>query len=83
LGVGEGLTGQCYAFPTLDHYLNQRTFGEIAQSVIKLYDVCDQNPHLTFLLTKVGCGLAGYPEDHIRALFQFQPPNLILPLDWQ
>jgi hypothetical protein len=83
LGVGEGLTGQCYAFPTLDHDLNQRSLDEITESVNKLYTVCEHNPDLTFLLTKVGCGLAGYPESVMQSLFQNHPNNLILPLDWQ
>jgi hypothetical protein len=83
LGVGKGLTGQCYAFPTLNGRLDQLTWEELAASVIKLYEFCYQNPQLTFLLTKVGCGLADYPEAYIRALFHAPPPNLILPLDWQ
>jgi hypothetical protein len=83
LGVGEGVTGQCYAFPTLDDQLNQRPIEAIEKSVQLLYSTCEQNADKTFLLTKVGCGLAGYSENTMKNLFTNTPANLILPLDWQ
>jgi hypothetical protein len=81
-GVGEGLTGQCYAFPTLDRHLQQVSESELRHSRDILYAVCIARPDKRFLLTKVGCGLAGYPEDTMRALFSEAPANLILPEDW-
>ncbi|CAB4131243.1 hypothetical protein UFOVP130_71 [uncultured Caudovirales phage] len=41
------------------------------------------HPGKRFLLTKVGCGIAGYPESTMRALFTNPPANLILPEDWR
>lgn len=83
MGVGEGLTGQCYAFPTLDEKLNQLPEGRLEEARDTLYEVCEQNPDKCFLLTKVGCGLAGFPETTMRALFSNPPGNLILPEDWR
>ena len=83
MGVGEGLTGRSYAFPTLDENLNRRSMKDLRESRARLYFTCEENPELTFLLTKVGCGLAGYPEADMRALFVNAPANLILPEDWQ
>ncbi len=86
-GVGEGLTGQCYAFPTLDGSHNQLrplNTHSLRESRNKLYTCCDANPDKIFLLTKVGCGLAGYDEDYMRSFFITNPPdNLVLPEDWR
>jgi len=86
-GVGEGLTGQCYAFPTLEWIngkLEKFVFPAISleQHREKLYKCCLDNPDKTFLLTKVGCGLAGYDETFICQFFRFPPTNLVVPDDW-
>lgn len=81
-GVGEGMTGQCYALPTLKGDLTQRSEDDLVGSIVLLYEACLANPHLRFLLTKVGCGLAGYSESYMRSLFIDPPKNLILPEDW-
>lgn len=80
--VGEGMTGRCYAFPTLDRKLNQRSNVYLEQSAERLFECCLRNPQLEFLLTKIGCGIAGYDEEYIRSLFECPPKNLILPAGW-
>ncbi len=88
-GVGEGLTGQTYAFPTLDGSngkLIQLPHCALQASRDRLYECCEANPGKRFLLTKVGCGLAGYAEFEIVSLFSYpphRPENLILPEDWE
>ena len=82
-GVGEGLTGRCYAFPTLDQRLKKLSWWLLAESRDLLYRCCETYPDKRFLLTKVGCGLAGYPEAMMRGLFTDPPANLILPEDWR
>lgn len=82
-GVGEGRTGRCYAFPTLDHRFQQRSLAQLERSRDLLYVACAEAPHLEFLLTKVGCGLAGFDEATMRALFTVAPSNLVLPEDWR
>ncbi len=82
-GVGQGLTGQCYAFPTLGRRLEKVSFTALGFFRDHLYRCCVENPNKTFLLTKVGCGIAGYPEETMRSLFTDPPLNLILPEDWR
>lgn len=82
-GVGEGITGQCYAFPTLDRRLEKIPRRWLEESRDMLFKTCLVNPEKQFLLTKVGCGLAGFPETTMRALFADPPVNLILPEDWK
>ena len=83
LGVGEGLTGRCYAFPSLDKTLRIRTWAALWASRDRLWACCNANPGKEFLLTKVGCGLAGYSEEDMKQLFRDPPVNLILPKDWR
>jgi hypothetical protein len=82
MGCGEGLTGQSYAFPTLDHLLRQLPLSTLMVARDNLYCACRDNPGTRFLLTKVGCGLAGFPEVVMRDLFTDPPTNLILPEGW-
>jgi hypothetical protein len=82
-GINEGLSGQTYAFPTLEREYTKRGIKALQKSRDRLYATCKALPEKTFLLTKVGCGIAGYSEDEIRPLFINQPNNLILPEDWR
>lgn len=63
-GVGEGLTGRCYALPTME--------GEAALKVaVDHFIACaKQHPELTFLVTAVGCGIAGYTPNEVAPLFK-------------
>lgn len=83
-GVGEGITGQCYALPTLDSNLQQLPESELVESICNFLNTADDHPELTFLLTKVGCGLAGYDESYIRDIFHLllPPTNVIMPDGW-
>jgi hypothetical protein len=79
MGVGEGLTGQCYALPTLDTDLEQRSLEHIQASVERFFQQARNWRHKTFLVTPVGCGLAGFNPEQIAPLFKHAPPNCILP----
>lgn len=82
-GVGEGLQGQSYAFPTLTAGFQPRTDEALDISIGKLYQTCEQNPDKIFYLTKVGCGLAGFTEKYMKFLFRGKrPQNLIVPEGW-
>jgi hypothetical protein len=83
MGCGVGLTGQCYAFPTLDEHFRRLPLSRLELERDDLYRTCRKNLDKRFLLTKVGCGLAGFPEATMRGLFVDPPVNLILPADWQ
>ena len=82
-GVGEGLTGQSYAFPTLTASFEKVSRGSLEASRDRFFATARQHPDKTFLLTKVGCGIAGFTEDEIRPLFENAPANVILPEDWR
>ena len=81
-GVGEGLTGQSYAFPTLTSNFEKVPRASLEASRDRFFAAALQHPDKTFLLTKVGCGIAGFTEDEIRPLFTRAPANVVLPEDW-
>lgn len=81
-GVGEGLTGQSYAFPTLDEHMQPVSNTQLKYSRFKLYKFANEHPELTLLLTKVGCGIAGFSEERMKKLFTNAPKNIIKPKGW-
>lgn len=81
--VGEGITGQSYAFPTLSSDFEKFTPRKFSYILKRLYECCEKNPSKEFLLTKVGCGIAGYSEEFMKSLFTNPPKNLVLPDDWK
>jgi hypothetical protein len=38
----------------------------------------EQHPELTFLLTPVGCGIAGYTVEEVAPLFASVPENVVI-----
>lgn len=87
-GVGKGLTGRCYAFPTkyeyMGKYLRTLPLDLIREEFIDLFSCCDSLPEYEFLLTKVGTGLAGYSVKDIVGCFKDLsiPANLSMPAEF-
>ena len=75
-GEGEGHFGQSYALPTMGG------MDEIRDSARKFRAFAAEHADLTFLLTKVACGIAGYDEAEIAPLFADTPANVIKPAGW-
>jgi len=75
-GVGQGLSGQTYALPTMEGWNELRLAAALFCSYAAL------SHDLTFLLTKVGCGIAGYEEEKVSALFAKAPVNVLRPTGW-
>lgn len=69
IGIGEGLTGQTYAIPTKDTNLKVLFLKDIKKHVDKFITYAGYNPLTHFLVTKIGCGLAGYSVKDIAPLF--------------
>ena len=63
-GVGVGLTGQCYAIPTM-----QGGVETIAPYVDDFIVFAAEHPGLTFLVTPIGCGIAGFAPEEIAPRF--------------
>ena len=63
-GVGEGLTGRTYALPTMEGAASMK------KAVEQFTDCARRHPELTFLVTAVGCGIAGYTPREVAPLFR-------------
>ena len=81
MGNAEGIQGQSYAIPTLDKDMKRINLTDLEQSISRFYDYADSHPELTFYLTKIGCGIAGYEESDIATVVNCRdiPKNVIIP----
>lgn len=78
-GVGDGPTGQCYAIPTMHGGLEDiRPYAE------KFIAYAKAHPMNRFLLTRVGCGIAGFKDSDMAQLFEdvLDIPNIAYPRQW-
>ena len=57
MGQGEGLQGQSYAIPSM-----LKSINSVRLHVNKFLQFAASNPQLSFLVTKIGCGHAGFKE---------------------
>lgn len=83
-GVGEGLTGRCYALPTKDRQIESLPLSEIQVAVGTFAHAAMENPDKEFLVTKIGCGLAGFTVEEIAPLFRpvRHLENVVLPKEF-
>ena len=78
-GVGEGIQGNSYGIPTKDEKIRTRPLDKIKISVDRFIEFANDNPHLTFQITEIGCKLAGYTPEQIAPMFFNVPGNCLLP----
>lgn len=78
-GVGSGPTGQCYAIPTM-----QGGLDTIRPYVDEFIEYAKAHPMNRFLVTRVGCGIAGFTDKQMAPLFYdaLPIPNITLPREW-
>lgn len=75
LGCGRGLQGFSYAIPTKVTPYQPRALDAIQVDVAEFLDFARTFPDQPFLITPIGCGLAGYVPDQIGPLFKGAPLN--------
>lgn len=72
-GKGVGMQGQSYAINTMESLLRTR----MAVNAFILF--ARTRKDLEFLVTEIGCGIAGYTVSQIAPLFADCPENVLLP----
>ncbi len=79
MGQGVGLQGQSYAIPTM-----QGGVETIRPYVDQFISFAREHPELTFLVTRIGCGIAGFTDEDIAPLFREArgEANIVLPKGW-
>lgn len=81
-GQAFGLQGRSFAIPTKNYNISAALdIDAIEFSVLRFIDFAIKNPHLTFLVTEIGCGLAGLRVEDVAVLFKDAIPveNIHLP----
>ena len=69
-GQGSGLQGRTYGIPTKSYSVRVTlTIDQIRPFVNDFIQFAKDNPHLKFLVTEIGCGLASYKAKDIAPLF--------------
>lgn len=82
-GTGVGHTGQCYAIPTKDAKIETLPLIMIAPFVGLFKDTAAINPKSKYLVTQIGCGLAGYSPKDIAPMFKNSPKNCYFDEAWK
>jgi hypothetical protein len=85
--VGVGPQGRAYALATKGartpegHY-PVLPLDDIKWRVDNFLDYARFRPHETFLVTRIGCGLAGYTDEQIAPMFISAPENCEFDPAW-
>jgi hypothetical protein len=82
-GQGVGLQGNSYAIPTKDRNVKTLSLEKIEPHVQIFLEFARANPAMTFEITPIGTGLAGYKNSEIAPMFRGAPPNCHLPAQWR
>lgn len=72
-GQAEGLQGQSYAIDTMSG------LDVLAEQAARFLQFAADHPHLTFLLTEVGCGIAAHTPEQVAPAFAGHPTNVRIP----
>lgn len=72
-GQSEGLQGQSYG---IDSMSGLAVLEEQARRFIAF---AAEHPELRFLVTEIGCGIAGYRPEQVAPFFHGAPENVVLP----
>ena len=83
LGIGVGIQGFSYGIPTKGKALEVLPLVEIRMYVRNFLVYAREQPEMTFRLTPIGCGLAGYTPAQIAPMFRGAPANVILPAEFK
>lgn len=78
MGQGEGLQGHSYAIPTMEG------IQKMEEAIHRFTIFASEHPELRFLVTRIGCGVAGHPINTVAPLFRecIHLENVALPADF-
>lgn len=80
-GQGYGPMGDCFAIPTKSWTVDQLSLDTIECYVVRFCEYAALNKDKEFLVTQIGCGLAGYSPGEIAPFFALaeMADNIHLP----
>ena len=84
MGQAEGMQGQSYAIPTLDKEMKQVSEEALREYIERFRKYADEHKELTFYMTKIGCGIAGFDVEYMAKVmksFDFSF-NVVMPKEF-
>ena len=83
-GVAEGRQGNSYAIMTKNAALEPLSIDSIEGGFVRFLSYVNEHPQENFLLTPIGCGLAGHNKvDIMKMMSQHHiPDNVYLSNSW-
>ena len=84
LGQGIGLQGNSYAIPTKENHRRSLDLISINKFVADFLSYASYTPQDCYMVTPIGCGLAGWRPEHIAPMFHrvFDLKNVKLPKEF-
>lgn len=76
-GIANGFQGQSYAIPTLGKKMEKMPLVSIQDQLEILVWIAERMPTITFLLTPIGTGIAGYTIEELESVLPEVPGNII------
>lgn len=84
-GIGIGRTGMSYAIRTKKTpsiVERQLPLNYIKEEVIDFIEYANAHPEITFVITRIGCGHAGYFDGEVAPMFKEAPDNCEFDPKW-
>ena len=86
-GVGYGLSfdekGASFAIPTKDRHIQTLPTAAVERFVKGFLTFAESRPDLTFKISRIGCGLAGFRDQVIAPMFINASENCLFDTKWQ
>ena len=70
MGIGYGLEGRSFAIPSKNDQIKTMSLNSIHNYVDVFISYAKDRPELTFLVTEIGCGLAGLTPQQVAPMFK-------------
>lgn len=83
MGIGVGQSGQSYAIPTKDKNIETLPLEEVKKYVNEFVEFANANNNVEYIVTQIGCGLAGFTKEQIAPLFKDAPECCSFDDEWK
>jgi len=81
-GNGVGMAGRSYAIPTKSYAIKTLPLHVIQGFVTGFLEHARATPENLYVVTRIGCGLAGYKDSEIAPMFTGAPSNCVFDPAW-
>lgn len=87
-GLPFGLSGRTFAIPTLTKDYKKLDKESLKSYIKKFFEFVKENKQYTFILTKIGCGIAGFTTNEIKDIIwdvvgENMPINVVYPIEFE